>query len=47
MSFAIETQGLSRRFGKRTAVDAVSLSVPDRSIYGFLGRNGAGKTTTI
>jgi ABC-type multidrug transport system ATPase subunit len=44
---AIETRGLSRRFGARLAVDAVSLTVPARSIYGFLGRNGAGKTTTI
>lgn len=47
MSNAIETQGLSRRFGDRTAVDAISMNVPERSIYGFLGRNGAGKTTTI
>ncbi len=47
MSFAIETRGLTRRFGDRHAVDQVSLSVPERSIYGFLGRNGAGKTTTI
>ena len=47
MPHAIETQGLTRRFGNRTAVDAVSLTVPERSIYGFLGRNGAGKTTTI
>jgi ABC-2 type transport system ATP-binding protein len=47
MPHAIETHGLTRRFGDRTAVDQVSLHVPDRSIYGFLGRNGAGKTTTI
>lgn len=47
MSFAIETHGLTRRFGTRIAVDQVSLTVPERSIYGFLGRNGAGKTTTI
>jgi ABC-type multidrug transport system ATPase subunit len=44
---AIETVGLTRRFGPRTAVDQVSLTVPARSIYGFLGRNGAGKTTTL
>jgi lantibiotic transport system ATP-binding protein len=44
---AIETHGLTRRFGNHVAVDAVSLTVPARSIYGFLGRNGAGKTTTI
>lgn len=47
MPAAIETQGLTRRFGDRVAVDQVSLTVPERSIYGFLGRNGAGKTTTI
>ena len=44
---AIETRGLTRRFGPSTAVDQVSLTVPARSIYGFLGRNGAGKTTTL
>ena len=44
---AIETQGLTRRFGQHVAVDAISMTVPERSIYGFLGRNGAGKTTAI
>jgi ABC-type multidrug transport system ATPase subunit len=44
---AVETRGLTRRFGTRTAVDGVSMTVPARSIYGFLGRNGAGKTTTL
>jgi ABC-2 type transport system ATP-binding protein len=43
----IETQGLSRRFGKLIAVDGVNLRVPEASVYGFLGPNGAGKTTTI
>ena len=43
----IETEGLTRRFGARTAVDAVSMTVPDQAVYGFLGRNGAGKTTTL
>ena len=47
MPAAIETHDLTRRFGNRTAVDAVSMTVPERGIYGFLGRNGAGKTTTI
>src|SRR5690606_25220800 len=47
MPSAIETHGLTRRFGDRTVVDQVSMTVPERSIYGFLGRNGAGKTTTI
>ncbi|MDQ2701401.1 MAG: ABC transporter ATP-binding protein [Pseudomonadota bacterium] len=47
MPAAIETLDLTRRFGARIAVDQVSMTVPERSIYGFLGRNGAGKTTTI
>ena len=47
MSPAIQTLGLTRRFGAHVAVDAVSMTVPERSIYGFLGRHGAGKTTTI
>jgi ABC-2 type transport system ATP-binding protein len=44
---AILTEGLTKRFGRKTAVNEVSLHVPRGSIYGFLGRNGAGKTTTI
>ena len=47
MAAAIETGGLTRRFGKHLAVDAVSMTVPERAVYGFLGRNGAGKTTTL
>ncbi len=47
MTDIIETQSLTRRFGKLTAVDGVGLRVPEASIYGFLGPNGAGKTTTI
>lgn len=47
MCNAIETVGLTRYFGRRIAVDAIDLAVPQRSVYGFLGRNGAGKTTTI
>ena len=43
----VQTQGLTRRFGARTAVDGVSMTVPDQAVYGFLGRNGAGKTTTL
>ena len=47
MENAIETRGLCRRFGRLTAVDDVSLAVPQGAVYGFLGRNGAGKTTTL
>jgi ABC-2 type transport system ATP-binding protein len=44
---AIETAGLTKRYGARVAVDDLSLSVARGEIYGFLGPNGAGKTTTI
>lgn len=47
MSAAIETRALTRRFKRHLAVDAVSMTVPDKAVYGFLGRNGAGKTTTL
>jgi ABC-2 type transport system ATP-binding protein len=43
----IETQGLTKRYGKLTAVDDLSLQVPRGAIYGFVGPNGAGKTTTM
>lgn len=45
--YAIETEGLTRRFGDFVAVDRVSLRIPKGQLYGFLGLNGAGKTTTI
>jgi ABC-2 type transport system ATP-binding protein len=44
---AVQTEGLTKRFGDRTAVDGVSLTVPRGTAYGFLGHNGAGKTTLI
>jgi len=43
----IEIDGLSKKFGKLTAVDDISFTVPEGEIFGFLGPNGAGKTTTI
>jgi ABC-2 type transport system ATP-binding protein len=43
----IETEGLTKRFGARTAVRDVDLSVPRGTCFGFLGPNGAGKTTLI
>ncbi len=46
-ALAIETHGLTKRFGERTAVDSVDLRVPRGSAFGFLGPNGAGKTTMI
>ena len=44
---AVETHGLTKRFGQRTAIDGVDLRVPAGSAFGFLGPNGAGKTTMI
>jgi ABC-type multidrug transport system ATPase subunit len=44
---AIDITGLVRRFGRRDAVDGLSLRVQPGRCYGFFGRNGAGKTTTI
>jgi ABC-2 type transport system ATP-binding protein len=44
---AIVAHGLTRRFGRLTAVDGVDLAVPRAGIYGFLGPNGSGKSTTI
>jgi ABC-2 type transport system ATP-binding protein len=45
--YAIETDGLTRRFGDFVAVDGVTIKIPKGHLYGFLGLNGAGKTTTI
>ncbi|MFO1500785.1 MAG: ABC transporter ATP-binding protein [Verrucomicrobiota bacterium] len=47
MSLAIETHGLTRRFGSVCAVDQLDLRVEAGRFYGFLGPNGAGKSTTI
>ncbi|WP_417409985.1 ABC transporter ATP-binding protein [Hoeflea sp.] len=44
---AIEVSGLVKRFGDKTVVDHVSMSVAQGEISGFLGPNGSGKTTTI
>lgn len=44
---AIETSGLTKRFGDQLAVNHINLEVPQGSVFGFLGPNGSGKTTTI
>lgn len=43
----IEIAQLTRRFGAKAALDAVSLSLPRGAVYGLVGANGAGKTTLI
>jgi len=47
VGLAIETSGLTKRFGHQAAVDGIDLAVPRGAVYGFLGPNGSGKTTTI
>ena len=44
---AIDIAGVTKTFGSHVAVDDLSLSVADGSIYGFIGPNGSGKTTTL
>jgi len=43
----IELAGLTKRYGRFTAVDDITLTIPPGELYGLLGPNGAGKTTTM
>lgn len=43
----LEIKDLSKRFGDKNVLDGLNLTVPEHSIFGFIGRNGAGKTTTM
>ena len=43
----IEVRGLTKKFGRFTALDQVDLTINEGEIYGFIGPNGAGKSTTI
>lgn len=47
MEYVLRTDGLTKLFSGRPAVNNVSLSVKKGDIYGFIGKNGAGKTTLI
>ena len=47
MSAVIETNNLTKRYHDKLAVNALTLTIQEREIFGFLGPNGAGKTTTI
>ncbi|MFB9239913.1 ABC transporter ATP-binding protein [Plantactinospora siamensis] len=46
-ALAVQSHGLTKRFGRQLAVDGIDLAVPRGSVFGFLGPNGSGKTTTI
>ena len=43
----LTVKGLTKRFGEKEVLKGFDLSVPEHSIFGFIGRNGAGKTTTM
>ncbi len=47
MEYVLQTNGLTKVFGKKAAVNGIDLNVRRGDIYGFIGRNGAGKTTLI
>lgn len=47
MEYVVQTNNLSKRFGKEVAVEGLDMKIRKGEIYGFLGPNGAGKTTTI
>lgn len=46
-SAVIEMRGLTKRYGRRTAVEGLTLTIEAGALFGFVGPNGAGKTTTI
>ena len=46
-NFCLETTNLSKKFGKFTALNDVSLQVAEGEVFGYIGPNGAGKTTTL
>ncbi len=47
MTAAIEIDSVTKRFGRKIAVDDLTLAIPQGELFAFLGPNGAGKTTTI
>jgi len=46
-ALCLETVGMTKRFGKFTALDEINLGVREGEVFGYIGPNGAGKTTTI
>lgn len=47
MEYLLQTNGLTKQYGRKNAVDHVNLHVRQGAIYGLIGRNGAGKTTIL
>src|SRR2546423_10205868 len=46
-TYAVEVEGVAKRFGKQPALDGISVRIRRGEVYGLLGPNGAGKTTLI
>lgn len=46
-AMVVDTKGLTKRFGQQVAVDDVTFTVPEGTIFGFIGPSGSGKTTTV
>ncbi|HGA2093861.1 TPA: ABC transporter ATP-binding protein [Streptococcus agalactiae] len=44
---ALKIDNLHKSFGKNTIINGLSISIPENTLFGFLGKNGAGKTTTM
>ncbi|HFH7770339.1 TPA: ATP-binding cassette domain-containing protein [Streptococcus agalactiae] len=44
---ALKIENLHKSFGKNKIINGLSMSIPENTIFGFLGKNGAGKTTTM
>jgi ABC-2 type transport system ATP-binding protein len=47
MEYVLQTNALTKKFGRKAAVNGLNINVKNGDIYGFIGRNGAGKTTFI
>lgn len=47
MEYILQTDNLSKVYGAKTVLNRVSIHVPQKSIYGLVGKNGAGKTTLM
>ncbi len=47
MTNVLEISGLKKSFGEKKVLQGVDLTVPEKKVFGFVGRNGAGKTTTM
>ena len=47
MNEVLSIKGLSKSFGAQQVIDHLDISVPEGTVFGFIGQNGSGKTTTM